>query len=425
MHSPTNEYLYSVCGTGDAMFAAGSNGTVLYYNGFTWSKINSGTTEPLMDVWCLGGSTAYVVGFRGTVLECTAQGGCTPQETDGSTDDLFAVYHSELGAFAAGRAGVVLEKDNNVWKQIKPVPALNDISDLWGDAIAGRVVAVGDEYIYSYDVSANNWIEEYASPYTSQQLTAVTGTEFSDFYVVGYGSDNPYPYNDGIVLHREGGAMVEIKSFADHNLTSACLASGELFVGTASSDVNADWSNSIFRYNGSQWTGMAEKRGANSIGGTGPDDLFVVGNTGLIMHYNGVSWSSMDSGIKDSLDALYVAENGQWALAGSYDKLFRYDGSSWSEVTIPSGDSFYDFWGSGDKIFVVGDGTILTSINSGMSWQAESIPDTTSYLSSIWGAGYNGPFFAAGTDATLLTSQGGWNLDKYGEQCPELSSFSQ
>ncbi len=410
MQSPTNEYLYSVCGTGSSMFAAGSAGTALYYNGSSWSTISSGTTEPLTDVWCLGGNSAYVVGYNGTVLLCTATE-CTPETTDGSTDDLFSVYSSEIGTFAGGRAGVVLQKINNTsWvKQdysSDPLYPTEDISDLWGDTTARTLVTVGGIYVRSFDIDQGSWAKEYESSYTSQSLTSITGSQISDLYVVGYGKDSAaFPYDDGLVLNGSLSSLAEIKAFADQDMRTAWQVSGELFVGTAPSDVTSSLKNMIAHYDGTSWSGMIEKRTiSGKPSGSGPDDLYAAGTAGMVMHYDGLSWRSMDTGFLDDLYVSYAAADGQWALAASYDKLIRYDGSIWSEVTLPYGSSLADFWGSGDKVFLVGDNIILSSIDKGLKWGVASIPATT-YLQTIWGAGYNGPFFAAGAD--ILTSPDG------------------
>ncbi len=155
-----------------------------------------------------------------------------------------------------------------------------------------------------------------------------------------------------------------------------------------------------------------ENRLLLDIWGSAPDNLFVVGDTGTILHYDGSKWSSMDSGVTTYFTSVYASDNGQWVVAGGYgssDNLLRYDGSSWLPVSIPMDEDIADLWGVGDKVYATVRGAVLSSQDSGRSWLAESTPPGTGYLNAIWGAGLNGPFFAAGNDGIILTSSGDGN----------------
>ncbi len=419
MASPSNNDLYAVCGTGSSLFATGAKGTVLYYDGSTWSTVLSGTSEDLSAVWCLGTNSAYVVGNNGTILQCGATT-CTTETTDGTTKNLHAVYHSDLGSFAAGEEGIVLEKldSTNTWTAMTSTdtdkPA-SDIRDLWGDADAGILVTVEPSSIHKYTVNTDDWTKEYETlPPASQSLEAIIGTTWSDLYVVGSGSDVPDHEQDGIILHRQNGEFTPIKFFPSYHFTSAWMASGNLVVGAS------DYGQfPLYRFDGTRWLGMAGHDHLNNIGGSSRNNLMVVGDGGLVMHYDGTAWSSMivEDTTNEDLNAVYVSDSGKWTLYGSWNKFFRYDGNGWSEPALPEGSDFSGFWGSGDRVFAVGNGIILSSDNSGQNWQTEAIPDSSSMLASIWGAGYSGPFYAAGRTwdgtqyhATLLTrtENGSW-----------------
>ncbi|HEB70250.1 MAG TPA: hypothetical protein ENI88_11620 [Desulfobulbus sp.] len=424
MASPTSRNLHAVCGAGSSMFAAGDYGTVLHYDGSIWSAVSSGTSEALSDVWCLDANSAYVVGSQGVILNC-GTGSCTSETTDGTTKNLYAVYHSALGSFAAGQDGVVLEKlGNNTWTAMSstdPAKPTNDIYDLWGDTQAGILVTVGDDsytgqsYIHTYTVNTNDWTQEYTGGNTStQSLRAIAGTTWPDVYVVGFGWNDSSYEDDGIILHRENGSFTPIKYFPSYQSSAAWIASGNLVVGASTYSIFP-----LYTYDGTSWTGMAGKHHLNSIGGSSRDNLMVVGNEGFVMQYNGTSWSShvIEDATNDYLNSVYLPNSGQWALAASVDKIFRYDGSAWSRITIPGGSDFSDFWGTGDLVFAVGNDVILSSSDSGQSWQQDILPNTSPMLSGIWGAGTSGPFFATGHawdgsryHSTLLSRQpdGSW-----------------
>jgi hypothetical protein len=46
----------------------GVGGTILHYDGATWSPMSSGTTNSLQAVWCSSGSDVFAVGYGGTIL---------------------------------------------------------------------------------------------------------------------------------------------------------------------------------------------------------------------------------------------------------------------------------------------------------------------------------------------------------------------
>jgi hypothetical protein len=46
----------------------GYGGTILHYNGTSWSSVSSGTTRFLFGVWGTSASDVWVVGDVGTIL---------------------------------------------------------------------------------------------------------------------------------------------------------------------------------------------------------------------------------------------------------------------------------------------------------------------------------------------------------------------
>lgn len=68
---PTTRTLQSVWGSsGSDVFAVGRNGTILHYNGTSWSPMKSSTTQWLHGVWGSSGSDVFAVGSGGTILHC-------------------------------------------------------------------------------------------------------------------------------------------------------------------------------------------------------------------------------------------------------------------------------------------------------------------------------------------------------------------
>jgi hypothetical protein len=68
MSSVTHNELWGVWGSsGSDVFAVGNLGTILHYDGGSWSPMSSSTTNPLDSVWGSGGSDVFVAG-AGAIL---------------------------------------------------------------------------------------------------------------------------------------------------------------------------------------------------------------------------------------------------------------------------------------------------------------------------------------------------------------------
>jgi len=116
----------------------------------------------------------------------------------------------------------------------------------------------------------------------------------------------------------------------------------------------------IWRYDGANWRMSASApRGLKGVWGTSASDVFAVGVAGLILHYDGSSWSPMPSGATTSLNVVWGSSSTDVFAAG-YDEvgsaivILHYDGSAWSEMTSYPGWYARRIWGSSDRdVFVL------------------------------------------------------------------------
>jgi hypothetical protein len=121
----------------------------------------------------------------------------------------------------------------------------------------------------------------------------------------------------------------------------------------------------ILHYDGDTWSQMnsSTSEWLYGIWGSSESDVFAVGYGGTIMHYNGSTWSSMDngSGYINWLDDVWGSSGSDVFAVGSSGTILHYDGSSWSEMTSGSNSRFAGIWGSsGSDVYAVGGwGSIL------------------------------------------------------------------
>src|SRR5438445_6990310 len=111
---------------------------------------------------------------------------------------------------------------------------------------------------------------------------------------------------------------------------------------------------------------MCRMQTTSAATGTSASDVWVVGDAGPILHYNGTSWSSVSIGTMHTLRSVWgTSASDVWAVGYFYNgvsysgSIFHYNGTSWSRImgtiSIPALNSI---WGtSASDVWAVGDGT--------------------------------------------------------------------
>ncbi|MBN1191392.1 MAG: hypothetical protein JXA46_16670 [Dehalococcoidales bacterium] len=139
------------------------------------------------------------------------------------------------------------------------------------------------------------------------------------------------------------------------------------------------------------------------IWGTDSNNIYAVGQSGVIVHYNGSSWRPMDSGTNTDLYCVWGTQSGDVFAVGKGGVILYNDGSGWDQMISGTTADLHGVWGSDfDNVYAVGKaGTILNF--KGSDWVSES--DVTAWdLYSVWGAGGN--VFAAGQSGTIIYHDG-------------------
>jgi len=214
------------------VFAVGSAGTIIHYDGSVWSQMNSGTTSSLVDVW---GSSA---------------------------NDVYAVGVSD---------GIVLHYDGESWTTIGGGTSYSRWRwGVWGSS-SSDVFVVGQEGIIEhYDGSTWTFMDNPDSHW----LYAIWGISSSDVFAAG---------DHGTVLHYDGSTWTNMNhpdSPDDEQIMDIWGSSpSDLFTVTVY--------GAIFHYDGSTWTlmnrGLAHQLW--SIWGSSSADVYAGGDRGSILHY--------------------------------------------------------------------------------------------------------------------------------------------
>jgi len=124
-------------------------------------------------------------------------------------------------------------------------------------------------------------------------------------------------------------------------------------------------------------SGVAET--LNGVWGSSSTNIFAVGYYGIILRYNGSTWSAMDSGTDKRLYGVWGSSSTNIFVVGTKDTydtisastILNYDGNDdgiWSFMRNSRSEILRSIWGSSDKnIFAVGDdGTILHQVRTSL-----------------------------------------------------------
>jgi photosystem II stability/assembly factor-like uncharacterized protein len=167
------------------------------------------------------------------------------------------------------------------------------------------------------------------------------------------------------------------------------------------------------------WTIVEVPTDADLYGvfGRAKNDIWAVGSSTTILHYDGTAWESVNTGSTTVLRSVWARAGsegnaGVWAV-GSNGRLVRYSGDTWVSEQISSSDvTLNDIWGSGEALFAVGtDGTISMRATDQSVWKGQPSNDPNQRdLHAIAGLSHE-DLFLVGDSGTIIQYDGNkWNI---------------
>jgi hypothetical protein len=273
--SPLSD-LQSVWGSSDSnVFAVGVGGTILHYDGTSWSSMDSGTTNNLNSVWGSSGNNVFAVGASGTILYY--DGASWSSMDSGTTSNLNGVWGKPgFGVLAVG------DSQNTI---------LQYIGDMW----------------------TSTTLPDYCS---SQELFAVWGIAENDVFAVGnYRSFFHYNGSYWNCTQLYGGDMYAIWGSSASDVFAVGAYLGEF------------WENHpIAHYDGTSWNSMPNNttNSLHGVWGSSDSDVFAVGTNGTILHYGGLSWTAMISDTTNTLTGIWGGSSSDVFAVGAKGTILHY-----------------------------------------------------------------------------------------------------
>ncbi len=333
--------LQSVFGTApDNVYAVGNSSSVVRFDGSSWQTISLGGVDELWDVFAFDPTTVFVAGGVGILRKWDGMN--FTQFNRGSDAVLHAVVSTSAGDFAFGTEGTILNSGPDAWQPSPPVtnqqllaawaysndfvvavgtqgaivefdgsdwqavasPTVMQLRGVWGTS-PDHVIAVGDEVLLQRD--ANSWSVLVQRP--GDFFTSVDG-HGSNAYVAG-DSGKLIRYDGSSLTLQDTGTILDLFDvFVDSNEGVACVGASGLAITNR--------------------TGLFQSEvvftGRNLLGvdGRSLDDLYVVGDLGVIRHFDGESWQRMVSPTTLRLQDVVVTD-GRVLAAGWYGSVISLE----------------------------------------------------------------------------------------------------
>ncbi|MBZ0173310.1 MAG: T9SS type A sorting domain-containing protein, partial [Phycisphaerales bacterium] len=244
------------------------------WDGATWTSINVGAAFPARDVWGFGSADVWIVGEDGNARHWDGVTWATT--STGVTNHLIGIHgRSANDVYAVGYDGTILHWDGVSW-------------------------------------TADS------SP-TTDHLMGVMALPGGTAWCVGY---------EGTVLHHDGVGW-----------TSSSVGTQEVLVdvwAASDSDVWATGQNGgIYHWDGATWTRMdsGEPKGVWSVWGMSSTDIFFCG-WDRVFHWDG-SGLAGEKLAAQRFNAVHGIAANAFVTAGHYGKIYRFDGTMWSEEANP------------------------------------------------------------------------------------------
>lgn len=161
----------------------------------------------------------------------------------------------------------------------------------------------------------------------------------------------------------------------------------------------------------------------NSVWGTGSDDVFVVGEDGTILHYDGNAWVLMENETTACLNDVWGTSSDNVYAVGSSGTILHYDGTVWSMLPCSTVNDLNGIWGlSANNIYAVGSNGTLLHYN-GLIWNLINSGIDID-LNGVWGTSEDGIYVVGnnGPDTWTPEDYSGSILNYNGNTCTEVSS---
>lgn len=403
VNSPLRSVWTEASGTA---LAAGDHGTVVRFADTGYTVIPTADTSKLNGVWGTDSSNAWAVGDSGTVIRIVGSTGHripTPVDNGPSLNAVWGSGSNDV--WAVGNGGTAVRWDGTKWNVFAaPDSAANYVS-VFGSG-PNDVWLLGDKRVFRWD--GTNW-----RLMRQEQEQVLRGFARSPTDVWVLRENQRVSTFNGVLWHRD---IIPVYSVANITALSPAGDSGvwaagshglisrgqdgiwtdtsgqtptqnryrlQAVWGAAPDEVWACGSSVLLKWNGHQWesVSLAENVDCGTLFGSARDDIWMLGVSGGIWHFDGWQWNKLQmlSGLSfQGGVALSKTEAYGVGLTGT---VLKWDGSSWSLGPKLVATPLRAAWAaSPTDIWIVGDAGVILR-RQDVSWSVIPKPTSASFLS--------------------------------------------
>ncbi|WP_146651716.1 hypothetical protein [Labilithrix luteola] len=316
--------LMGIWGTGPTdVWAVGTNGTILHWDGTAWVLTPSDTNQALFAVTGRSATDVWAVSSRAVVLHSNGFAGGTatwtaaPPVADTFKDPNSTVWNEALLLSARTTA------QGDVWLGGEPYPVVVDDG--------------------GHAMSMSLWRRGETDGTTTWNFATIATNAVT---VRGLWSD-------------PGGDVWAVGGMAPN----AAKPAGRTFHATGTNGPR-----------GPVWTEYDSRSSStlNAVWASGAGDVWAVGDRGTLRHWKSADqtrWDIVESPTDEDLEAIWgSASNDVWAVGGN-GTILHFDGTTWALApgAFPHGlkPHLHGIWGSSPSdVWIVGDGVVLHRVTN-------------------------------------------------------------
>jgi len=335
------------------VWAAGSQGRLVRYSGDTWvSEQISASNVTLNDIWG-SGEALFAVGTEGTIsMRANDQSVWKGQPSnDPKKRDLHAIAgfsHEEL--FVVGDAGTIIEYDGDKWN-IQPVVGPNGVA---GNLTGAAYLPHGQEGAWmavaanggGLELAEAGWVDMYTKPQVD--VREMDGSAAAGIWIVG---------SKGLVLTETETGWTTIDSGTDKDLNDVqTTTDGDVWiVGDEGRVIHVNAEGEITNLN----VGVPVTLNGVALGG---GSIYVCGKGGTLMvaSQEDGEFSPILSGTPADINACTWGGDGSLWLAGAFGTLIRLPaGTDAESITSNVGGSLNAMASTSDGVVIAGDNGVV------------------------------------------------------------------
>lgn len=380
----------ALVGVGGTLALVGDNGKASIARGSNFTAVQTGTTFHLNGVHMTSENDFVAVGDSGVIL--SGAGTSWSRAQSGTGSDLVDVHGEAGDLYAVGDGGTVLHFDGAGWTSVTNA-ATDNLMAVWRVS-SDEVVAMGRGGKIATGNAATGFTEAGVLPGGGDVLDLWLSPDGTRMVAVG---------QNGRIHEKLGnGEWAQVESPTSQTL--------DAIWGSASDDIwVAGRAGTLLHFDGTAWVRVESPVTAALAGiwGDAPNRYFAAGAGGTLLAYDGESWSAATGGTRENLRSVHLRTRGDGWAVGANGAIVRFRGLGWAPYVVPVGEEEDPFstelhavWGfSNEDAWAVGAGGVILHFD-GNEW-TEQETDYTTTLRGLYALAPN-DMWAVGNEGHIL-----------------------